>query len=178
MSPEASFSKGPSLSSKLGPSLSSKLISKLGSSLRLLALLALALLFISCSQPQVGQGSSQSAASANSAAANSAAAASSLPLLQRDCDAGHMPACRGLGASYLVAMPPDFAKAAQYSQRACDADDAMACANLAFMHELGQGFEIDAKKAQELFDRACLLGEASVCHPGEGLHQAPAYLVK
>jgi TPR repeat protein len=70
-----------------------------------------------------------------------------------------------LGANYAngEGVPQDYAKAANYYQKACDADFPLGCSNLGALSARGQGLAKDDKKAATLFRRACDMGDALGC---------------
>lgn len=48
-------------------------------------------------------------------------------------------------------------------EKACAVDDAVSCAALATAYQVGEDKEADPAKAQEFFEKACLLGNGSSC---------------
>ena len=60
-------------------------------------------------------------------------------------------------------MKQDYAKAAELFYKACKLGNALACSNLGFAYEKGQGVEKDRKFAKGFYERGCKLGEFSAC---------------
>lgn len=77
------------------------------------------------------------------------------------CRPGRTDACRELGASALRAG--DAARARRYLERACDARDGPACAQLAELWARGLGGPARARTAESFRRRACALGHAPSC---------------
>jgi TPR repeat protein len=60
-------------------------------------------------------------------------------------------------------VPQDAATASRLFARACDADDAEGCYELAVAVEAGSGLAADAVRARELFRKACAGGSDLAC---------------
>lgn len=74
------------------------------------------------------------------------------------CRLGHAGSCANLGAI----LSPD-ASALGYFKKACDADNATGCFNLALSYEKGLGIAPDVALAAQLHARACDLGSGPAC---------------
>jgi TPR repeat protein len=70
-------------------------------------------------------------------------------------------------------VPAGAAAAAMWLGRACERNDAFACAVLGELTRDGKGVTKDAARAEELFKQACALGEKAAC-PSDGDAGVPA----
>ncbi|MBL0218771.1 MAG: sel1 repeat family protein [Myxococcales bacterium] len=63
-----------------------------------------------------------------------------------------------------LGVAKDEAKSVVLYQRACDADEALSCVNLAMMYETGRdGLAKDEPRARTLYERGCTGGNAPGC---------------
>jgi TPR repeat protein len=87
------------------------------------------------------------------------------------CQAGDSHACNGLGVLFEYGAPsgptPDSAMASGFYARACDADYAPGCTNLAWLYSLGRGVPRDPQQAMILFTRA-FDASKTACRRGDG----------
>ncbi len=98
--------------------------------------------------------------------ASEAGAQSAVDEFRLACATGDSWSCRELGVRYLIGRvsSEDPASAVRsLLSRACDADDALACYNLAVAHHRGEVLEEDEPAALALYERACDLGDAPSC---------------
>jgi len=88
------------------------------------------------------------------------------------CTAGTASSCNSLGVlfEYGAKSSVDPATASSFYARACDAEYAPGCTNLAWLYSLGRGVPRDARQAMVLFTRAfdsarlaCLRGDSQGC---------------
>jgi hypothetical protein len=63
----------------------------------------------------------------------------------------------------MEAMPKDEARAATLFQRACDANNAEACATLGAVYESGEGVTKNKSRALTLYQKACRIGLKKAC---------------
>lgn len=86
--------------------------------------------------------------------------------MQRACDSGDAFACYQLGMLYAEgsgSLKKSEAKATDLYSKACDDNLGQACYNLAWQYLRGTGAAKNKKRADELLERACLLGDPSGC---------------
>ena len=57
----------------------------------------------------------------------------------------------------------NYLQAVSFWQKACDAESAEGCSNLAMCYLRGEGVDKDAPKAKQLFKKACDLGDEGSC---------------
>jgi TPR repeat protein len=88
-----------------------------------------------------------------------------LVVLTRDCDAGSLAVCNGLGIVYGEGhgVDPDLDKAVSLFHRACDGGLAMGCFNLALLHRSGSGVRKDLSEAARFLEKACGLENFIAC---------------
>jgi hypothetical protein len=79
----------------------------------------------------------------------------------RACSAGLASSCAHL--ALLYEQGGNYVYAATYHQNGCDAGDAKECSAIARMYYEGGSVSQDAQKAQELFKKACDLGDETGC---------------
>ncbi len=85
------------------------------------------------------------------------------------CARGYMPSCAHLGHGYIygVGVSVDYAKAFEYLDRACKAEDGDGCASLAYLYAQGHGptpQDGSPKPTErELYEKACGFGSAGGC---------------
>ena len=72
---------------------------------------------------------------------------------QKGCDFGNPLACVAVGVTY--AKEGNLAAAFRTYQKACANDNALACANEAYMHMIGESVPKNEKKAIELYEKSC-----------------------
>lgn len=74
--------------------------------------------------------------------------------------------CQILGEAHYKGwgVAKDYAKAAFYSQQACEAGFADSCFNLGLLYQKGKGVPRDYKKAVELYSKACNGNNAQACN--------------
>lgn len=86
------------------------------------------------------------------------------------CDGGDGKSCAHLGLLYE--QDGNDVYAAIYYQKACDANEADVCSDLGIMYLNGKGVNVDEKKAYQLFQKACSLGDESGCKNYEAMKNA------
>lgn len=88
-----------------------------------------------------------------------------LAVLTRDCEAGELAVCNGLGIVYGEghSVESDLAKSIDFFHRACDGGLAMGCFNLSLLHDSGSGVRKDPLEAARFLEKACVLGNAIAC---------------
>jgi TPR repeat protein len=106
-----------------------------------------------------------------------------LGILDTGCELASGSACHRLGELYASgdaptdtgkqSGAPDFRKAASYFIAGCELDHAAACVFLGKMRRAGQGMGMDEDVAEELFSKACHLGDVWGCvesnsYPSDG----------
>ena len=81
--------------------------------------------------------------------------------------------CQILGEAHYNGwgVEKDYAKAAFYSQQACEVGFADSCFNLGLLYQKGKGVERNYKKAVEFYTRACNGNVAKACNNLGILHQ-------
>ena len=62
-----------------------------------------------------------------------------------------------------MGVAKDPVRASQLFQGACDAKEAVACANIGELYWRGVGVAQDEARAKQLFKRACDLGDTKTC---------------
>ena len=77
------------------------------------------------------------------------------------CDAGIVATCAFAGTTRIESG--DYAAAAGYFKRGCEAGHPPSCAQLATAHLLGRGVARDPVRAHSLYKKACDAGETSAC---------------
>lgn len=92
------------------------------------------------------------------------------PALQQELPDGALAACEAKDATACIALGEnlirggEFVRAAPALQVACAADHSWSCSQLATAHLLGgRGVPKDAKRARELYQKACADKEKSAC---------------
>ncbi len=89
------------------------------------------------------------------------------------CEAADAKSCTHLGTLYE--QDGNDAYAVLYYQKACDANDASTCTNLGMMYLSGKGINVNEKKAYQLFQQACSLGDEAGCKNYESMKNAQWY---
>ena len=89
------------------------------------------------------------------------------------CDGRDGKSCAHLGLLYE--NDGNDYDATIYYQKACDAGEADICSNLGIMYLNGKGVKVNEKKAYQLFQQACALGDESGCKNYEVLKNANWY---
>jgi TPR repeat protein len=80
------------------------------------------------------------------------------------CDGGAAEACGHMAESLLKRDAPDVKRSASLFEKACNANDAHRCAELAALYELGLGVSMDPAIARKLRARACKMGYRPTCN--------------
>ncbi len=70
----------------------------------------------------------------------------------------------GRGYQDGIGVTKDAARAVALYRQACDAGQAVACANLGIMYDYGRGVEKDVARAATLYRQACDAGVANACN--------------
>lgn len=81
---------------------------------------------------------------------------------QTACELGDGDGCAELGELTLE-RTRNAKDAAHHYSLGCELKSGRACANLAYLHKIGRGAELDPTKALELYERGCTLGASLGC---------------
>lgn len=86
-------------------------------------------------------------------------------LFERDCDAGDIEGCLGLGLAYESGhgVRADLPKAAKAFRRVCDTGETISCHHLGLMYRDGRGVARDMGRAAGLFHQSCRAGNEDAC---------------
>lgn len=84
-------------------------------------------------------------------------------MFAKACDGGAVDACAHLAESLLKSESQDGKRSATLLEKACNANDARRCAELAALYEIGLGVSVDPERASSLRARACKLGYRTAC---------------
>jgi hypothetical protein len=86
------------------------------------------------------------------------------------CEGGKGRSCTHLGLLYEQDGNDAYARI--YYQKACDLNEADICTNLGIWYLNGKGVKVDEKKAYQLFQQACSLGDENGCKNYEAMKNA------
>jgi TPR repeat protein len=91
--------------------------------------------------------------------------AKAVPLFDKACDGGYLPACTALAFQYLGGrgVARSMAKAAALFEKACDGGDGQACSNLADIARYGGTGTPDLRRSTALRKKACASGYQPAC---------------
>lgn len=81
---------------------------------------------------------------------------------QKGCDFGNALSCVAVGITY--AKEGNLSAAFSTYQKACANDNALACANEAYMHMVGESVPKNEKKAIELYEKSCAANNDLGCN--------------